>query len=42
MTVAHAPAQPKAHAGTYKLVPENKGKTLEQVQVELTTAGATN
>jgi hypothetical protein len=42
MTVAHAPAQPKAHAGTYKLVPENKGRTLEQIQVELTTAGATN
>ena len=42
MTVAHAPAQPKAHAGTYKLVPENKGKTLEQIQVELTTARAKN
>lgn len=27
---------------TYKLVPENKGKTLEQIQVELTTAGAKN
>ena len=42
MTVAHAPAQPQAHAGTYKLVPENKGKALEQIQVELTTARAKN
>ena len=42
MTVAHAPARPQAHAGTYTLVPENKGKTLEQIQVELTTAGAKN
>ena len=42
MTVAHAPARPTAHAGTYTLVPENKGKTLEQIQIEPTTAGATN